>query len=314
MLLSEFELINTIVRDQDYFNKYSLTGPGDDCGVFNQNLLITSDTIIEQSHFDLNYSTFFDVGWKSIAVSLSDIAAMGGKPLVCTVALTVKEGISEEEIQEIYKGIYSISDQHNLQIIGGDTTKSKLLSITTTVVGQSINSPILRSSAKAGDVICLSNKIGLAQLGLEAFIEKQNNEYQIFHTRPNPRLELSTFLAHNKLANSMIDVSDGLFQDLMHVCQSSKLSAKLFSNQIPSEVGFLEDKKKFLQLCSSGDDYELLFSCTEQEYQKITKDNQVYKIGYFEQANNQSEIYLDKSNLKELLAEYRINSLGFKHF
>jgi len=308
----EFELINKIVRDKSYFKKYDIIGPGDDCSVFADNLLITTDTIIEEVHFKLNYSSFYDVGWKSIAVSLSDIAAMCGEPLVCTVALTLREGITEQNIEELYKGIYELADQHALQIVGGDTTKSKVLSVTTTVVGKAISKPILRSSAKSGDGIWLSNKIGLAQIGLESFVNNEESKYRAFHTRPNPRLGLAKYLAENNLVNSMLDVSDGLFQDLMHLCKDSGLSANIESEKIQALTSFADDSSRFLKLCSSGDDYELLFSSSKENESKLASLDGVAQIGSF--TAGQAEIFLDGVSIQEIMKKSDLKSLGYKHF
>ena len=315
MPLSEFELIKKLTRDQSYFDKQGIIGPGDDCSVFDGNNLITTDTLIEDVHFSLDYSSFYEVGWKSIAVSLSDIAAMGGQPLVCTVALTVKEGLSDQSLEELYRGIYDISDENGLSIVGGDTTKSGFFSITCTIVGKSISEPILRSNAKSGDCIWLSNKIGLAQLGLDSFRQKNGyNECRVHHTKPHPRLELSKFLAKNNLASSMIDVSDGLFQDLMHIANSSNLSVKLSLESIPSVISYESNKKRFLELCTSGDDYELLFTSAKENTNDLSKRSDLTKIGSIEQRSKKSAIYVDGQEIGELLSQVGIDSLGYKHF
>ena len=307
--LDEFSLIAKIVRTKSYFDSKGIVGPGDDCAVFGDNLLITTDTLLENRHFKLEYSSLSDIGWKSLAVSLSDIAAMCGKPEIVTVAIQLPEDI---DIVEIYKGIYELADLFQVEIVGGDTVKSEKLGITTTVVGKTIKRPILRSGAKLNDDLWLSDQVGLAQLGLESFSNNNYNELRRYHQRPMPHLGVIGLIKDH--ANSMIDVSDGLFQDLMHICNASNLSASIDLDMIPCPIAYSQSKQDFLRLCTSGDDYVLLFSAAKECRENLATSKSFKLIGEFVESTKQPEIYVKSELLTDILRENHIERLGYSHF
>lgn len=310
--LDEFELIKKITRQQSHFAAKGMIGPGDDCAVFDNGFLITTDTLLEDTHFKLQYSSYYDIGWKALAVSLSDIAAMGGVPIGATVAIQIPETLALTQVEELYRGVYALADKYDVAILGGDTVRSDKLGINTTVVGKALSLPILRSGARDQDDIWLSNQIGLAQLGLDSFENNQNIQYRIFHQRPEPRLELAKYLAENKVANSMLDVSDGLFQDLMHICKASSLRASLVLEKIPSAISYLENPELLLKLCASGDDYELLFSANKAYRTQLAKNNSLSLIGEF--SAQEPSIYVGSDNLTEILKKNGISQMGYSHF
>ena len=190
------------------------------------------------------------------------------------------------------------------------------MGITSTVVGKAIAKPILRSGAKSGDDIWISNQIGRAQLGLNSFIanSEKNKQFRKYHCCPEPRLELAAKLAQDNLASAMIDVSDGLFQDLLHIAEASNLSAQIELLSISAPITFDSDAENFLKLCSSGDDYELLFSASSQNRSKINAIGGLSLIGQFRKPDSSASIYLGSEEIHAFLGRYGIKQLGYCHF
>lgn len=277
--LGEFTLISRLTANLRFAS--GVIGPGDDCAVI-PNLvsfstpgfeLLTTDVLVEGVHFDLSYTKPFDLGWKVIAVSLSDIAAMGGQAKGVVLGLTLRPNLEISWVEEFYRGARTVLDKYNVTLLGGDTVSGRELSFTATILGHSSLPPILRSGASVGEDVWISGQIGAALMGLLTLSGKTNGKLfgadtrisEEAHLRPDPRLSLGQVLLQSNLATAMIDVSDGLLQDAEHIAERSGVTMKLDPTLVPifsgvSALGlFAEDA------LSGGEDYELLFTARREE-------------------------------------------------
>ena len=266
--MREFDLIDR------YFSGLTPTaasvkcGIGDDAAVIDipaaEELLISVDTLVEGVHF-FPSTTAFDIGYKSLAVNISDIAAMGGEPRWATLALTLPN-IDHDWLQSFADGFVDVANKHNVCLIGGDTTQGSL-SITIQIMGTAKKGhSIKRSGALAGDLIYVSGNLGSAGLAYKSLLEKTDAHsvspecFERLH-RPAPRVELGKQL--NGLANAAIDISDGLGSDLNHLLLSSGVAAEVELDKLPvcKDVAKIKDKELLWQLAlTAGDDYELCFT------------------------------------------------------
>ena len=265
--LSEFALIDRIASK---FRKYKddvLKGIGDDTAVVKLNkdkcLLYTCDALVSRVHFSEKYFTPYQIGRKAAAVNISDIAAMGGKPNHCLVSLFLSEGTTEKFIDELYQGLTEECNLYDIDIIGGNIAKSNQFIIDLFLIGEvSTNNLLLRSGAKVGDLVLVTGTLGDSATGLRLLqnpqlnISERDKKRLIFrHLRPTPRIKEGMFIAGSKKATSMIDISDGLSSDLLHICQASKVGVKLFTDKIP-----VSDSIKIDLALNGGEDYELCFT------------------------------------------------------
>lgn len=276
--VGEFGLIRRLTALSQPVAHPTIIGPGDDCAVLparqiglsnpDNYLLISTDSLIEGQHFDLRFSSFFDLGWKSIAVNLSDIAAMGGNPQGIVIALCLRSDIAAEEAEEIYRGINALANKHHTLILGGDTVAGSQLALTITILGSTSLPPLLRSGVKAGDDIWVSGSIGGAGAGFSILqgqispaVFPDKGEIALKrHRRPEPRVQLGKILLESGEIHAMIDISDGLLQDAGHLAEKSKVQLSIRLAEVPLEYGIAQAGVEVLSALSSGDDYELLFS------------------------------------------------------
>jgi thiamine-monophosphate kinase len=272
--MKEFELIKEFFTKQAVSRKDVLLGIGDDCAVVsstkNQNIVVTTDTLVAGVHFPLGTSPKA-IGHKSVAVNLSDIAAMGAKPSWISLAITLPE-VNDEWLTEFCAGAFKLCEFYNVQIIGGDTTQGPL-SITITAQGLTPEDKYLsRSGAKAGDWLYVTGDLGDAALALKHLKEGVLTESEAIANVqekldfPKPRVLAGQAL--REYASAAIDISDGLLADLGHLCQASNVGANVVLEDIP-----LSDTMKISQLfedsielaLNGGDDYELLFTVSEDK-------------------------------------------------
>lgn len=310
------------MNEFDYINKYfkPLTGNigrnlKDDAAVFKQNankdLIISTDTLVEGVHF-FGTEHPADIAKKSLRVNLSDMASMGAKPLFYNLSLSIPKNKVDFFIPNFCKGLKEDQEIFNLELIGGDLTSSPShINITITIFGQTrTGTSISRSGAKNGDFLFVSGVLGLSKIGLDNF-NKISNHLSIAQKKyliPQPRVSLGLLL--NNVANSMIDISDGLIQDATHLAVNSGLCIHLDLDKIP--MPHIQNVTNNLLLESAlygGDDYELLFSCNQDQEQKIKKISKevnikITKIGNFDiyedkflKFKNNSEIPKNKSYL-----------------
>ncbi len=327
--LGEFGLIKRLTTPFEIKNNSTVVGNGDDAAVIqnrDKQLVITTDLLIEGIHFDLMYMPLQHLGYKAVMVNLSDVYAMNAKPTQITVSIAVSNRFSVEALEEIYSGIKHACEKYEVDLIGGDTTSSqKGLVISITAIGEvTPERYVLRSTAKEGDLLCVSGDLGAAYLGLQ-FLER---EKQIFIENPNitPDLENQAYLVgrqlkpearrdvieyfekNNILPTSMIDISDGLSSEILHLCEQSGLGCNLYEEKIPISEEAREAAFKFnidptMCALSGGEDYELLFTITQDDYDKVKDNHHFSVIGYMTGLNEPAVIITRGGNVHELVAQ-----------
>ena len=313
----EFKLIEAIARNPQ--QKEVIKGIGDDCAVLQigkEKLLISVDTIVENDHFSFDYFKPKEIGIKAIESSISDIAAMGGKAKYIFLALNLRSNLKVQDIKQIYKGIYQTCNEHDIDLLGGDTTHSATTSISVTVLGIPLSKNICyRSNAKLGDLIKVSGDLGASTAGWRLFNKKITGHSFVKkkHTQPKCRLDLVNSLIPH--CHAMQDISDGLAAELKHICQASKVSAILWKNEIPI------DKRTFRAAQSisedaydyalyGGEDFELVYTVPRRYASKIP-GKIVGKI-INNQENSQNAVYIKNNSQEEKLT--LITRSGYNHF
>jgi len=283
---SEFSLIEFIKNSQPNLPEH-IEGIGDDCAVIKNEineetkmeLVITCDTMVENVHFLRNAIKPYELGRKAAATNLSDIAAMGAKPEAMILALSIPKGLNNEYLEELIKGVNS----WGVPLIGGDTTKSpEHLVITITATGRAKSEHIKRrTDAKAGDTIYLSGVIGDSAAGLHAILNNKDYPTLILtHNNPTPHIDVAIELAAKKNVHAMMDVSDGLASDLLHILKASGVAADINTNQLPLSESFIDfcinnNLNQTELAATGGEDYVLLFTANEQ----LDCKHKVYPIG-----------------------------------
>jgi thiamine-monophosphate kinase len=346
--LGEFGLIEELLKCLDVSGPAELVGPGDDCAIIplalfskkepETSLLISTDSMIQGRHFDLRYTSASQLGSKCLSTSVSDIAAMGGLPFAYLVNLQLPSQHDLDFAKEIYRGINVVAKEHQLILLGGDTTASKELALVITVIGSSDGPPVRRSGARENDDIWISGEVGASAAGLRLLLGGKlssdlgpDEQRQVEkHLLPEARIALGLELRRGSIANSMIDVSDGMLQDLEHLCRASGLSAHINLDNLPIDEGIKPDSKSKLAALTGGEDYELLFTASSEReplirslsgssqgnYPKLTKIGQ---MGGVKDAG-ESTVFVSKSrgieeNCRQLLErELGSRIIGFQHF
>ncbi len=299
--LGEFGLIRRIRKLSSGAASAAVIGIGDDAAALavspGHTLLVTTDLLLEDVHFDLSYTDFYSLGWKSAAVNLSDIAAMGGRPRFCLTALGIPRAIAADDILVFYRGFRDLLRLHKTELIGGDTCSSRdRLFISVTAIGEARLSRIItRSGACAGDRIFVTGTLGDSAAGLEILqmqalsdsVRRQGNKKKAVrtaaarlierHLRPRPRINEGRMIADAGCASAMIDVSDGLSSDLYHICSESGVGADVIADSIPiskslkstceSRTGGAGTGLK--HALNGGEDYELLFTVPPARVPKL---------------------------------------------
>ena len=299
--MNEFDYINKYFKPLT--NKFALNLKND-AAIFNQkstlDLIISTDTLAEGIHFFGNEEPA-DIAKKSLRVNLSDIAAMGAEPIFYNLSLSLPKEKAKTFIPKFAKGLRDDQEKFKIKLIGGDLTSSlKHINITITIFGKTLkNKSIPRNGSKVGDFLYVSGLLGLSKIGLDNFSSNlkdfidAKNKYLF----PQPRVDLGISLRN--IANSMIDISDGLVQDATHLAKNSKLSIELDLNKIPiPEIKKIDKKIILNSALYGGDDYELLFSCNPSQHnllKKISSDLNIKltKIGFFKKYKDE---YLNFKN------------------
>ncbi|MFH1715596.1 MAG: thiamine-phosphate kinase [Elusimicrobiota bacterium] len=301
---SETELINQINAMTKIKNHNVVLGIGDDCAVlkFNKTLyeIVSTDILIEDIHFDLNKISVMDVGYKAMAVNVSDIAAMGGWAESAVVSLGIPEDFTQEDITQLYLGINQCADMFDVSVIGGDSSKAyEFLVINIAIIGKVEKRNILyRKGAKNKDKIFVTGLLG-------ASLVKKHYSFV-------PCIKQGRFLAENKIANAMIDLSDGIMKDLNEILKASAIKGAVINkNNVPVSDDckslYTNDDMIKHALCD-GEDFELLFTVSPKNIDKLQhSDFAVYEIGYID--NKLNGIWLkDGEKLEQLVFK------GFEHF
>ncbi len=325
--LGEFKLIDHLTQFFDIKNDSTIKGIGDDAAVIksDKEILISTDLLIEGVHFDLSYMPLKHLGYKAVMVNLSDIYAMNGVASQITVSIAVSNRFPLEALEELYSGIQLACNKYKIDLIGGDTTSStKGLLISITAIGEAKKENICyRSQAKTNDLLVVSGDLGGAYLGLQVL----EREKQVFEVNPTAQPDLSeyTYLIERQLKpearkdivelldklevkpTSMIDISDGLSSEILHICKQSKVGCDLYEDKIPLDPQVITTSDEFnlnptTIALSGGEDYELLFTIKQADYDKIKGNPHLTVIGHM--TANEKAYLVTKANQKiELLAQ-----------
>jgi thiamine-monophosphate kinase len=327
--LGEFGLIEHLTRNIELQNASSVLGVGDDAAVidhFGKQTVVTTDMLAEGIHFDLMYTPLKHLGYKSVIVNLSDIYAMNAQPTQILLSLAFSNRFSLEALSEFYEGVYAACEKYGVDLIGGDTTSSqKGFIISVTALGEVAPGEFVkRSTARKGDLICVSGDLGGAFLGLtllerekKIYLESpqvqpdlENESYIVGRIlKPEARKDIIAYLADKKIVpTSMIDVSDGLSSELLHICRQSNLGCMIYEEKIPVHEDARKAAYKFgldptACALSGGEDYELLFTLTQEDYEKIVLNEEIAVIGYMTDAEEKALIQTKGGNLHAITAQ-----------
>lgn len=327
--LGEFGLIQHISKNFELKNDTSSFGIGDDCAVIDVGQyfqLITTDMLIEGVHFDLTYTPLKHLGYKSVVVNLSDIYAMNGMPKQITVSIALSNRFPLEAVEELYEGIRLACVAYNVDLVGGDTTSSTSgLCLSITAIGEIAKDKIVyRSGAKEHDLIVVSGDLGSAYLGLQLL----NREKQVFESNPQmqPDLQDKDYILQRQLKpearkdiidlfeskgivpSSMIDISDGLSSELLHLCSSSKVGCAIYEEKLPIDFMAISTAEEFnisAATCAlnGGEDYELLFTISQTHYDAIKDDPGLTIIGHITDKSHGSVLVTKDENHQPLTAQ-----------
>lgn len=308
--LGEFGLIEHLTKNIELQNASSLLGVGDDAAVidhFGKQTVITTDLLLEGVHFDLVYTPLKHLGYKSVVVNLSDVYAMNATPTQITMSIGISNRFGIEALNEFYDGVYAACNYYGVDLVGGDTTTSqKGFVISVTAIGEVAPGQFVkRSSAKKGDLLCVSGDLGAAYLGLlflerekKIFLESpevqpdlEQESYVIGRMlKPEARKDIVEFFAEKEiLPTSMMDISDGLSSEILHICKNSNVGCILYEEKIPvaeetKKAAFKFEIDPTACALSGGEDYELLFTVAQNDYEKIKDNSSVSIIGYMTEA------------------------------
>jgi thiamine-monophosphate kinase len=327
--LGEFGLINHLTKNIKLTQKSSIKGVGDDAAVLDfagKKTLVSTDMLLEGIHFDLAYTPLKHLGYKAVQVNLSDIYAMNGTATQVTVSIGMSSKFPLEAIEELYEGIYLACANYNVDLIGGDTSASRQgLVISVTSIGYADEKDIVyRNGAEEGDLICVSGDLGGAYTGLQLL----EREKLVYIENPNiqPDLEGKDYIVERQLKpearkdivdllqelsvkpTAMIDVSDGLASEILHICKQSNKGCKLYEEKIPIDPMTYETAREFnldptVCALSGGEDYELLFTVKQADYDKIKFKLDFTIIGYITEPNAGCNLITKSGNMHELKAQ-----------
>lgn len=308
--LGEFGLIDHLTKDIQLKNSSSIRGVGDDAAILdygNKQIVVSTDLLTEGVHFNLMYVPLKHLGYKAVIVNLSDVCAMNAVPKQIVVSIAVSGKFSVEAVEELYSGISMACEKYGIDLVGGDTTSSLTgLTINITVLGEvEKENVVMRSGAKSNDLLCITGDLGGAYMGLqllerenEVFKVNQNMQPQlhgydyILQRQLRPEARVDIIEAFKKLGikpTSMIDISDGLSSEIHHLCKKSNLGCNIFEDKIPLDF---QTKKMAEELninplvaaLNGGEDYELLFTISISDYEKIKNDPDFTIIGHMTEA------------------------------
>ena len=333
--IGEFGLIERLGK---HFKKLkhgsSLTGIGDDAAVIDANdkeaIILTSDMLLEGIHFDLSYMPLPHLGYKSIAVNISDIAAMNAFPEQVTVNIGLSNRFSVEAVEALYEGIEAACKQYNIDLVGGDTTSSGAgLVISVTAIGRSLKEKLAyRKGARPGDIICVTGDLGAAYIGLQ-ILEREKQEF-LANPKMQPKLEKHQYLVgrqlrpearmdvvhelreKNLIPTSMIDISDGLASELLHISKNSEVGMKVYEDKLPLDKMTYDNAVEFkigptTAAMNGGEDYELLFTISQKDFEDLKKHPDIHFIGYV-QEEKENVLISKEGNV------HKIQAQGWKAF
>jgi thiamine-monophosphate kinase len=331
--IGEFGLIEHLTKNIELQNASSIVGVGDDGAVidhFGKQTVISTDLLVEGVHFDLIYTPLKHLGYKSVIANLSDIYAMNATPTQLVISLGLSNRFSVESVDELYEGIYAACEKYGVDLVGGDTTSSqKGLIISITAIGEvTPDTFVKRSTAQKGDLICVSGDLGASYIGL-LFLEREKKIYlespgvqpdlegEAYVVgrllKPEARKDIIEFLAAQKIQpTSMMDISDGLSSEILHICKQSELGCVLYEEKIPiaeatKQAAFKFELDPTACALSGGEDYELLFTIPQSEYDKLVLNEQISVIGYMTDAEQGAQLFTKGGS------KYPITAQGWNH-
>jgi thiamine-monophosphate kinase len=332
--LGEFGLIRRIQDTIQLTQASSLVGIGDDAAVLEPgqaNLVVSTDMLVEGIHFDLSFCPLRHLGYKAVAVNVSDIAAMNAIPTQITVSLAIGSRYTVEAIEELYAGIRAACENYKVDLVGGDTTSSNAgLVICITAIGEvEKGQAVLRSTARANDLICVTGDLGAAYLGLQVL----EREKQVFLENPDmqPDLQQKEYLVQRQLKpearmdvihelkemgvrpTAMIDISDGLASELLHICSQSQVGAAVYQDKLPVDQQVLDTAEEFrldpvMCAMNGGEDYELLFTVALSDFDKIRNHPDITIIGKITPASEGVLLVTPSGNA------FPVKAQGWTHF
>jgi thiamine-monophosphate kinase len=332
--IGEFGLIEHLTQNIELKHASSVEGVGDDAAIidhFGKQTVLTTDLLIEGVHFDLVYTPLRHLGYKSVVVNLSDIYAMNAQPTQITLSLGISNRFSLEALDEFYEGVYAACEKYTVDLVGGDTASSqKGFIISVTAIGEVAPYKFVkRSTAKEGDLLCCSGDLGAAYLGL-VFLEREKKiflespqvkpdlegeKYVIGRLlRPEARKDIIEFFEQSAiLPNAMMDISDGLSSEILHICKQSQLGCVLYEEKIPIAEDTRNAAYKFeldptVCALSGGEDYELLFTISPADHDKIVLNEQISVIGYMTEPGKGKNIITKGGS------RFEINAQGWNAF
>lgn len=304
--LGEFGLIDHLTKDFKIVQKSTIKSVGDDAAVIfdtKRHTVVTTDLLIEGVHFDLSYMPLKHLGYKAVVVNLSDVYAMNAQATQITVSIAISNRFPLEAVDELYEGIKTAAKVYNIDVVGGDTTSStRGLIISVTAIGFAGKEDLVyRDGAKENDLLVVTGDLGAAYLGLQVL----EREKQVFQVNPNnqPDLEPYVYLVERQLKpearkdvrellkalevkpTAMIDISDGLSSEAMHLCKNSKLGCNLYEDKIPLDPQVISTCEEFKLdsttiALNGGEDYELLFTISTEDFPKIKGNPHLTVIGH----------------------------------
>lgn len=327
--LGEFGLIQKLTQNNTSLPD-TIKSIGDDCAVIHSresHQVITTDFLIEGIHFDLSYTPLKHLGYKSVVVNLSDVYAMNAIPKHITLSIAISNRFSVEALQEFYEGVYLACNHYQVDLIGGDTTSSlKGFIISITAIGEAkLEDIVYRNGAQVGDLICVSGNLGAAYMGLQIL----EREKQVFLEDPNMKPEIREenaylierilkpeaqrnlidyFKSKNIKPTAMMDISDGLSSEIMHICTQSSVGARIEEKHIPIDTSTYEQAMAFgmdatTVALSGGEDYELLFTIRPSDHDIIAMNPNIHVIGEIVPSSQGIRLETRSGNLFDLKAQ-----------
>jgi thiamine-monophosphate kinase len=327
--LGEFGLIKHLTQFLTLVNESSKKGIGDDAAVIDykgKQTVVSTDMLVEGVHFDLSYVPLKHLGYKSVVVNVSDIFAMNAAPKQLLVSFAISNRFSVEAIEELYNGMMIAAQRYGVDIVGGDTTSSQAgLVISITVIGEADENDIVyRNTAKEGDLLCVSGDLGGAYMGLQLL----EREKQVFKENPNiqPDLEGNDYILERQLKpearkdmpalfkslevkpTAMIDISDGLASEVLHICTQSQVGCNLYEEKIPIDPMTYERAREFnldptVCALSGGEDYELLFTVDLSDYDKIKGNPNITVIGHITHSSTGTNLVSKSGTVHPITAQ-----------
>lgn len=327
--LGEFGLIDHLTQHFQIKHMSTIKGIGDDAAVLDFNskkIVVTTDLLVEQVHFDLSYMPLKHLGYKAIMVNLSDVYAMNANATQVTVSIAVSNRFPLEALEELYAGIEAASKIYEIDVVGGDTTSSTTgLIISVTAIGEVDDKDVVyRNGAKPNDLLVVSGDLGAAYMGLQVL----EREKEVFKVNPNnqPDLDLYTYIIERQLKpearkdivkllkdlevipTSMIDISDGLSSEIIHLCKQSGVGVELYENKIPLDPQVISTCEEFnidstTIALNGGEDYELLMTISQEDFPKIKANPNLTVIGYITEKDKGMNLVTRSETLIPLIAK-----------